>query len=758
MTYDLHRFTTKELLNYVLYDSGAAVNVQGYMSGELLNLILNDSTPALNVRFLGGTIESGIYLGEQAAALADITAYGQIWVKNDTPNTLWFTDDTGVDYKLSGSLHMYTGVDATNPASSDATTTAIVDAYSGVIITLTLAGNAQTIGTPTVSDAGKRFTVVNNDTSTNTIEINGIVLEVGHAQSWMWDGSAWTLATSTDADQITYNPAASYLTATDVQGAIDGLVPAVAGTTEDSKALVTDASGDVDLSGGYLSNEQTTTNMMSKGTVYRFDGVDDYITVTDGPNVNFGTGDFSFHIKYTPENVTDAQVYLVSKGAAGVDYGIELRTNDLWIRFDDATADASAVIGTDVFTAGTEYDIVVTFDRSGNATGYVDGVAVGTVDISSVFRTITTGSALKIGARVDNNLLFNGSIGLVEAYNTALSASEVKDLISGNIPFKWQYGSQTPIVTANGDFEDDTNSPPAEWTNVGNHVATAVADGTAPEGNNVVEIVTSGDGGADGTGGRVFNSSTNMVVGKEYRASFSAKSISGNTTLTVVGIEADPVTITTSWAEYSQTFTATQIRNSQIWLRGTATVRIDDISVTQLGAVALYTQDSISETAWYDKANGNDGAVTGAEVLNAPSVTPLLAMHSNAFRIQPGATPGTNINIDDLDVGAWNQSAITDTTNLAKSGSGGSFALDADGKLITVDITKEVVGIIGYGIKKHDLNSSSTTEMYFINADVVAGNIRLQITKRGSTSNVDFTTILDAGDNLQVWVSYVTAT
>jgi hypothetical protein len=48
--------------------------------------------------------------------------------------------------------------------------------------------------------------------------------------------------------------------------------------------------------------------------------------------------------------------------------------------------------------------------------------------------------------------------------------------------------------------------------------------------------------------------------------------------------------------------------------------------------------------------------------------------------------------------------------------------------------------------------------MYFINADVVAGNIRLQITKRGSTSNVDFTTILDAGDNLQVWVSYVTAT
>jgi hypothetical protein len=35
-----------------------------------------------------------------------------------------------------------------------------------------------------------------------------------------------------------------------------------------------------------------------------------------------------------------------------------------------------------------------------------------------------------------------------------------------------------------------------------------------------------------------------------------------------------------------------------------------------LGAVALYDQTSISETTWYDKANGNDGAVTGASVLN----------------------------------------------------------------------------------------------------------------------------------------------
>jgi len=41
-----------------------------------------------------------IFLLEQAAAIADEVAYGQIWVKNDTPNTLWFTDDAGTDFQL----------------------------------------------------------------------------------------------------------------------------------------------------------------------------------------------------------------------------------------------------------------------------------------------------------------------------------------------------------------------------------------------------------------------------------------------------------------------------------------------------------------------------------------------------------------------------------------------------------------------------------------------------------------------------------
>jgi len=40
-------------------------------------------------------------LKERATAQTSIAGYGQIWVKNTTPNTLWFTDDGGTDHQIA---------------------------------------------------------------------------------------------------------------------------------------------------------------------------------------------------------------------------------------------------------------------------------------------------------------------------------------------------------------------------------------------------------------------------------------------------------------------------------------------------------------------------------------------------------------------------------------------------------------------------------------------------------------------------------
>jgi len=46
------------------------------------------------------TVEGPVSIREQANAGADVAAYGQLWVKNATPNELWFTDDAGTDTQL----------------------------------------------------------------------------------------------------------------------------------------------------------------------------------------------------------------------------------------------------------------------------------------------------------------------------------------------------------------------------------------------------------------------------------------------------------------------------------------------------------------------------------------------------------------------------------------------------------------------------------------------------------------------------------
>jgi hypothetical protein len=60
-------------------------------------------------------IEAPLFIAEQASANADTAGYGQLWVKNDTPNTVWFRDDGGTDYQLGvgGSLSFGDAIDGT---------------------------------------------------------------------------------------------------------------------------------------------------------------------------------------------------------------------------------------------------------------------------------------------------------------------------------------------------------------------------------------------------------------------------------------------------------------------------------------------------------------------------------------------------------------------------------------------------------------------------------------------------------------------
>jgi len=51
----------------------------------------------------------GIKIKESADAIADTAGYGQIWVHDDTPNTLWFTTDAGDDIQITSGTSLAGG-------------------------------------------------------------------------------------------------------------------------------------------------------------------------------------------------------------------------------------------------------------------------------------------------------------------------------------------------------------------------------------------------------------------------------------------------------------------------------------------------------------------------------------------------------------------------------------------------------------------------------------------------------------------------
>ena len=77
--------------------------------------------------------------------------------------------------------------------SSWAINTAMLDAYSIVIITTTAIATDQTLGTPTNTSEIKRFTVMNNNTSTHIIKVNDEVIIPWSNKYFIWDWTSWTI-------------------------------------------------------------------------------------------------------------------------------------------------------------------------------------------------------------------------------------------------------------------------------------------------------------------------------------------------------------------------------------------------------------------------------------------------------------------------------------------------------------------------------------------------------------------------------------
>ncbi len=128
------------------------------------------------------------------------------------------------------------------------------------------------------------------------------------------------------------------------------------------------------------------------------------------------------------------------------------------------------------------------------------------------------------------------------------------------------------------------------------------------------------------------------------------------------------------------------------------------------------------------------------------------------LRIEPGATPGTNIDVSNTStITGFNPPTITNATDLAKSGTGGSFSLSADGKTLTLDITENIIGILNCAIQLHKINTGVGGELYVSHAQMASNNMELFLRKSDDTGSIDLTALMDAGDRADILISFITS-
>jgi hypothetical protein len=369
--------------------------------------------------------------------------------------------------------------------------------------------------------------------------------------------------------------------------------------------------GDINSGGNYIVNEQGRQDHVANtmpSPYYRFDGSNDLITIAHNANLDFGTGDFSVEALV---NIPTGGQFTFCKLNSWVNQGWFVRVhpaNGYRIRMEDSDGGEldSGYIANNI-PADTWVHVLVTFDRDGSYTLYQNGVNVSSASITGYDASISTTGDLLINGYPFSGTTYTGpsEVAMIRQFNKALTSTEVKELYSGaSVPFKYKGANQTKVIDL--DLASATG-----WTLVNATIAGGVLTlggdassygykneaGTTEKGRRYAityEIVSNDQ--ADGTL-RVEGDATNKIFNSHV------------TMPETVGVHT----------VYSDAYTAGAGTYFMISLSDSTsgTVVIDNIYVTQIGAVAEYDGSGAGHNQWLDKS-GNElhGDVSGASLEN----------------------------------------------------------------------------------------------------------------------------------------------
>jgi hypothetical protein len=178
-------------------------------------------------------------------------------------------------------------------------------------------------------------------------------------------------------------------------------------------------------------NDGTLTNgpvpaIGKMGQALSFDGVDDYVGVSDSNSLDLTTH-FTISLWMKSSNISQYQTYLLSKlNNSGSDnvYSILYNYGGGRVQFYCGAGCGIGMSGSEMFVTDTGWHHIV-YDYDGSTfTGYVDGVQKISQTAAAILNP-STGNLLFASFNGGQNY-FNGSLDDVRIYNRALSASEIK--------------------------------------------------------------------------------------------------------------------------------------------------------------------------------------------------------------------------------------------------------------------------------------------------------------------------------------------
>jgi hypothetical protein len=387
-------------------------------------------------------------------------------------------------------------------------------------------------------------------------------------------------------------------------------------TTSSGDLSVNASSGNIDTNGNRLIQSQSIADLTAgkaEAKAYWFDGTDDYVSVADDADLDFGTNDFSIVVSLMNPDVSSGVQYVMSKfedsdnswflslthyGAGDVYFTAEENGNTTSINCPAGTAqDGEAAI----------YGVIYNADSASDSKIYKNGKVVSTSTTGSYVGNSLDNSGVFYISKKDTNYVDQAVYRYLQ-FNLALDATDATDeaiINGGPVPYKYQGASQTDLVTSS--FENGSANPYSTF------------DGASSSGFHVV-----GSAG-DGYSCSMSADEISTIKGKVYAVDFDVSVAVGAGTIYVMlntgelVSSASNVESFSSSGHYRKILTATKSDTCRVnfYTNVVATeYTVSNISLTQIGCVADYSPDGITQNYWFDKSgNGLNGTVSGAQVV-----------------------------------------------------------------------------------------------------------------------------------------------